>query len=116
MTEILDTSAPQKRSIAPAMLGITLGLLLGLALLSYILSFQELGRFSIPIAMLIAIAKGSLVALFFMELLIEKFTIRVTLATGITLMLILIGLMLADISTRSIPPIASPTTPGRTRY
>jgi len=78
---------------------------------SWALSYADLGRFSLPVAIAIATAKALLVALFFMELVSERFTVRVTVIVAGLLIALLIGLMGADIATR-FPPAYS--APGRT--
>lgn len=90
--------------------------LMALALLSFLLSFAHLGRLAAPVALFIAVVKAALVGLFFMELVAEKFTIRLVIVTAFAWVFLLIGFMVADIRTRTIPPIKSPTTPGRTDY
>jgi cytochrome c oxidase subunit 4 len=88
-------------------------LLTGLALLalwgaSWGLSYVDLGRASLVIAIAIAAAKAVLVALFFMELVKESFSIRATIATACTLATLLLGLMVADVLTRDPGPLAVP--------
>jgi cytochrome c oxidase subunit 4 len=111
-----EALAKEGARVSGRALAATFAALMALALLSFLLSFAELGRFATAIAMVIAAAKATLVALFFMELVAERFTIRIVLVTAVAWLLLLLGFMLADIATRSIPPVSSPTTPGRTHY
>lgn len=102
--------------VTPRALHLTFAALMLLAILSFALSFVHLGKLAYPAALVIAAVKASLVALFFMELLTEKFTVRIAFATGFAFVFLLIGFMAADVGTRQIPPVASPTTPGRSTY
>jgi cytochrome c oxidase subunit 4 len=93
-------------------------LLTGAALLvlwagSYLLSTVDLGRASLPIAIAIAVAKALLVVLFFMELAIERTSVKLTLVTAMALALLLGGFMVADVMTRDRDPLAVPGAPSR---
>jgi cytochrome c oxidase subunit 4 len=78
---------------------------------SWALSYVDLGHFALPVAITIAAAKAVLVALFFMELVSERFTVRVPVIVAGLLIALMIGLMAADIATRFRPPYSAP---GRT--
>lgn len=83
-------------------------LLTGVAVLvlwaaSYALSFAALGALAVPVALVIAVVKAGLVALFFMELAREALSIKLTLVTAVVLALILGAFMLVDIGTRDLP-------------
>jgi cytochrome c oxidase subunit 4 len=70
---------------------------------SWGLSYLELGAWSLPVALAIATAKAALVVLFFMEIVLEKTAIHVTLATGLVMIAALISFMVADVRTRTAP-------------
>ena len=76
--------------------------------MSFALSFVALGAAALPVALLIAVMKAGLVALFFMELAVEGASIRLTLAAALVLALSLGAFMLADIATRDVPPYEGP--------
>jgi cytochrome c oxidase subunit 4 len=82
--------------------------LLALWAASWGLSYAHLGRWSFAIAVSIAAAKAVLVALFFMELVAARFTVRVTVLAAGGLVATMIALMAADIATR----FHAPLTPG----
>jgi cytochrome c oxidase subunit 4 len=119
MNEREDREGSKKEGatrITGGVLTATFVALMLLAVLSFLLSYAHLGRFAAPVALVIAVAKASLVALFFMELVAERFTIRIVLVTAVAWVFLLMGFMVADIRTRQIPPVGSPTTPGRTDF
>jgi cytochrome c oxidase subunit 4 len=70
---------------------------------SWGLSFVDLGAWSFAVAMVIAFAKALLVALFFMELLVEPASMNFALLAGCALGLILGALTVADVLTRAGP-------------
>jgi cytochrome c oxidase subunit 4 len=84
---------------------ITAAALLVLWLASFGASYLHLGAFALPVALLIAGAKVLLVALFFMELAVERFQMAATVLTALTLVALLVALMAADVRTRSSPPL-----------
>lgn len=75
--------------------------LMVLAATSLALRFAHLGALGLVVALGIATAKASLVALFFMELAIEKATVRFAFLAGLALLAVLLSLMLADVVTRA---------------
>ncbi len=79
-----------------------------LAGLSLALRFAHIGAFSFPVALGIAFVKALLVALVFMELAFEKPTVRFALLAGVTLLSVMLSLMVADVLTRTIPPLEDP--------
>jgi cytochrome c oxidase subunit 4 len=81
--------------------------LLVLAAGSFVLSFAHLGTMSVPAAMAISLAKAVLVVLFFMELVVQRFTTRVVVVVSTLMVVILIALIVADVWTRS-PPLLPP--------
>jgi len=84
--------------------------LLILTATSFGLSYAHLGAFGVPVALGIAVVKASLVALVFMELLVEPFTVRVTLVTAVTFVALLVFFVVGDVVTRA-PPVLLPTWP-----
>lgn len=89
-------------------LALTLVGLLALAALSLALRYAHLGAFGLPVALLIAVAKAALVAVFFMEILLERVTVRLAMGTGLMLLGILLALIAADVFTRETPPLTDP--------
>jgi cytochrome c oxidase subunit 4 len=87
---------------------LTLLALLALAALSLVLSRLNLGPYSYPVALGIAVVKAALVAVFFMEVLHETSATHLALGAGITLLGLLIALLVADIVTRTVPPLEPP--------
>lgn len=89
-------------------LTLTLVALLSLAGLSLALRYAHLGTFGVPVALLIAAVKAALVAVFFMEILVEHVTVRFAMSTGIILLGILLALIAADVVTREPAPLTNP--------
>ena len=83
---------------------------LGLVLLTgltFALSTVELGAWSLPVALTIAITKASIVALFFMHLWDHEGTSRLVLLIAVLFVAILSTLVVADVLTRfpsALPP------------
>jgi cytochrome c oxidase subunit 4 len=87
--------------------------LMVLAGVSLALRFAHLGGLGFHIALGIAVLKAVLVALVFMELAYEKPMMRFAFVTGVTLLVIMVVFMIADVLTRPIPPLENP--PGNAR-
>lgn len=79
--------------------------LLLLAALTFGLSFVPLEVFAVPVAMLIATAKATLVVLFFMELAGARATPRLAFALALLLLVTLLALATTDVVTRPIPAL-----------
>jgi cytochrome c oxidase subunit 4 len=79
---------------------------------TYSVAKLDLGRWNFIVAMLIAVTKGSLVVLFFMHLKDQKGASRLTMLIAVMFVLLLIGLVIGDLSTRF--PLALP--PGSFRF
>jgi cytochrome c oxidase subunit 4 len=77
---------------------------MALALISYLLSRAHLGGLDVALALLIALAKTVLVALFFMELVEQRFVNTLVLIVSGALAVLLLSLMVADVSTRHTFP------------
>jgi len=87
---------------------LTLVALLVLAGFSLTMRFAHLGDLGYLVGLGVAAIKAGLVAVFFMELLVEKVTARFAFATCLVLFALLLALVLADIVTRPVPPLENP--------
>ncbi len=84
---------------------IYIGLLI-LTVTTYLLSRLELGTWSLVIAMVIAVSKASLVALFFMQLWNHRGSVRLAIATAILWLFLMMFFVVADVKTRF--PLSNP--------
>ncbi len=83
------------------------GALAVLTVLTYLVSRVHLpGPWHVTVALLIAVAKGTLVALFFMHLWDQRGANRLVFVTSLAFVALLIGLVIADNATRF--PLANP--------
>jgi cytochrome c oxidase subunit 4 len=82
--------------------------LMALAAASLALSFAPLGAWGIAVAMSIALGKAALVAIVFMELAVHRFTVRMVLAVVVVFIALLVGFMVADVTTRTVVPLEVP--------
>jgi cytochrome c oxidase subunit 4 len=80
--------------------------LLGLTALSFLLSLAHLGPADVALSLAIAVAKSGLVALFFMHLVEERFSVVMAPLLALFLLLVLIGLVVTDVATRRTFPRA----------
>ncbi len=89
--------------------------LLVLTSLTFALSFVHLGVLQMPVAMVIAIAKGVLVLLFFMHLIVARGSDRLVLAIAIVIASFLVLLAVTDVLTRTgvgvLPPLPNVPLP-----
>jgi cytochrome c oxidase subunit 4 len=69
-----------------------------------VLSFAHLGATDIAVALVIAAAKTSLVALFFMHLAEERFGVAMLPMLAVLLFLLLVSLLAVDVATRRTFP------------
>jgi caa(3)-type oxidase subunit IV len=83
-----------------------------LAAASFALSYADLGRYAMAVALLVAAAKGALVLAVFMELAHEPPSSRLAVVAAGSLLVILVALVFADVATREAPPIV--VEPGAT--
>jgi cytochrome c oxidase subunit 4 len=74
--------------------------LLALALSTVLIGFLDLGWGSMFVAVLIALAKATLIACFFMHALLEKKIVKLVIAGSILWFLILVTLTVGDYLTR----------------
>lgn len=75
--------------------------------LTFGLAHVELGAWSLPVALAIAITKGSIVALFFMHLWDHEGSSRLVLVIAVMFVAVLSTLVVADVLTRfpsAVPP------------
>jgi cytochrome c oxidase subunit 4 len=89
--------------------------LLALTALSFLLSHAHLGGTDVAVALMIAAAKSSLVALFFMHLVEERFSVVMVPMVSGFLLLLLLGLVVTDVATRrTFPrgPVPAVDAPG----
>jgi cytochrome c oxidase subunit 4 len=77
---------------------------------SFALSYVHLGGLNIPVAIAIAALKATLVILIFMELVLERFSVKVTIVVGFLFVALLVGLMAGDVATRPRPPLLPPAS------
>lgn len=78
--------------------------LVGLTSVTFGLSFYDLGAASVAVALAIASLKAGLVALFFMHLVEQRSSNRLAFLAGVTLLVVLVVLVSADVATRDGPP------------
>lgn len=86
--------------------------LLALGAISFALSHVSLGLWEIPAAMIIALVKSALVALFFMHLVDQEVSNRIVLLTAVAFVAVLLTLMGLDIVTRAPPPMFPADVPS----
>jgi len=89
---------PEHHSAAPYF--IVWALLLVFTLLTYWTGRMHLERWALPLALTIAIAKSTLVVLFFMHLYEQKGANRLVIATSFVFVALIISLTVADVATR----------------
>jgi cytochrome c oxidase subunit 4 len=82
-----------------------------LTALTFGLSAVDLGRWSLLVALVIAIAKATIVALFFMHLWDHPGASRLVLVTAVVFVAVLSSLVVADVLTR-FPLALPPSGPG----
>jgi cytochrome c oxidase subunit 4 len=81
---------------------LALALLTGL---TFGLSTVALGRWSLPLALVIAVTKAAIVALFFMHLWDQRGASRLVLVTAVLFVVVLASLVVADVLTRFPPAL-----------
>jgi cytochrome c oxidase subunit 4 len=102
----LETGAHE--GLSPGRYALIYVALLVLTVATFSLSRLDLGIWSTVIALAIAVAKASLVALFFMQLWEHGGTYRLVLLTALLWVALMIVFILADVKTRF--PLAVPST------
>jgi caa(3)-type oxidase subunit IV len=88
------------------------GLLMVLALASFLLSFLHLGATGAGIALGIGLIKATLIAAFFMELVDQPSISRWAFAVGIGLALLLLVMIGTDVMTREVTGLTQPGAIG----
>jgi cytochrome c oxidase subunit IV len=74
-------------------------------------AFFNLGSFNFAVAMVIAVFKASLVVWFFMHVKYQSHLTKLTLATGLFFLALLLGMMLIDYMSKSfLPALVQPPT------
>ena len=98
--------------ISPISLYLTifLALMVGTAL-TVAAAFVDLGQFNFAVAMAIATVKAFLVVWYFMHVKYQSSLTKLTLATGLFFLAILLGMMLIDYAGRRFSPALAPTDP-----
>lgn len=78
----------------------TFSALVALTLVTFGVSYVNLGEWSVVIALTIAMAKAVLIAFFFMHLVEQRTSARVTALVALVLIIVFIGLTALDVSSR----------------
>jgi cytochrome c oxidase subunit 4 len=74
--------------------------LLILTITTYVTGTRHLGKWALPLALIIAVSKSLLVILFFMHLWEQKGANRIVIATSFVFVALLISLTVGDVATR----------------
>jgi cytochrome c oxidase subunit 4 len=83
---------------------IFLALMVGTAL-TVAAAYVNLGMLNFPVAMLIAIVKASLVVWFFMHVKYQSHLTKLTIATGLFFLVILLGETMIDYASKELVPM-----------
>ena len=98
--------------ISPVSLYITIFLaLMVLTGVTVAAAYVDLGQFNFLVAMIIAVFKASLVVWYFMHVKYQSSLTKLTVATGLFFLAILLGMMLIDYTSKDFTPMLPPTTP-----
>jgi cytochrome c oxidase subunit 4 len=96
--------------VSPISLYVTIFLaLMVLTALTVGAAFVNLGQFNFLVAMIIAVFKASLVVWYFMHVKYQSRLTKLTVATGLFFLAILLGLMLVDYGSKGFTPMPPPT-------
>jgi cytochrome c oxidase subunit 4 len=104
----VNPSAGHGEGVSGRGLVLSFAALMLLAGLSLGLRFAHLGSFGMAAALGIAAVKATIVGLVFMELAFEKPSIRFAFAAGLLMIGVMLALMIGDVVTRAVPPLANP--------
>jgi cytochrome c oxidase subunit 4 len=74
-------------------------------------AYLDLGQLNFSVAMIIAGFKASLVVWYFMHVKWQSAMTKLTLATGLFFLVILLGMSLIDYSSKDFTPMPSPVNP-----
>jgi caa(3)-type oxidase subunit IV len=102
------TEAAARRETSARGLFFTLIALLALAGFSLAMRFAHLGEAGYLVGLGIAAVKAVLVVVFFMEILLERATVRFAFVTCLLLLAVFLALVVADVVTRASPPLENP--------
>jgi cytochrome c oxidase subunit 4 len=107
-----DHTAHSAGHISPVSLYLTIfmALMVGTAL-TVGAAFVDLGQFNFAVAMLIATFKASLVVWYFMHVKYQSSLTKLTVATGLFFLAILLGMMMIDYGGRAFSPQMTPSDP-----
>jgi len=107
-----DHTVHSSGHISPISLYLTifLALMVGTAL-TVAAAFVDLGQFNFAVAMAIAAVKASLVVWYFMHVKYQSSLTKLTVATGLFFLAILLGMMMIDYGGRAFSPQSAPTDP-----
>ena len=95
--------------VSPICLYVTIFLaLMVLTALTVGAAFVNLGQFNFPVAMIIAVFKASLVVWYFMHVKYQSRLTKLTVATGLFFLTILLGMMLIDYGVEATSPPMPP--------
>jgi caa(3)-type oxidase subunit IV len=111
MAALLPNMTPAQRSSHGQSLGwlvLAGAFLLALAALSYGLSFLQLGRVGLPLALAIAVCKALTVLFVFMEFGGLPASAKLAAAAALLMVALLVSLMVADVATRERAPLPAP--------
>ena len=98
--------------ISPVSLYITIFLaLMVLTVVTVGAAYVDLGQLNFLVAMIIAVFKASLVVWYFMHVKYQSSLTKLTVATGLFFLAILLGMMLIDYTSRDFTPMLPQTTP-----
>jgi cytochrome c oxidase subunit IV len=95
-------------------IGMYIGIFLALMVLTAVTvgaAYVDLGRFNFAVAMVIAGFKASLVVWFFMHVKYQSPLTKLTVATGLFFLAILLGMMLIDYTSKDFTPMLAPVNP-----
>ena len=98
--------------ISPVSLYVTIFLaLMVLTGVTVAAAYVDLGQFNFLVAMIIAVFKASLGVWYFMHVKYQSSLTKLTVATGLFFLAILLGMMLIDYTSKDFTPMLPPTTP-----
>lgn len=81
----------------------------GLVVLSFVLSFFDLGGWLVPIGIAIATTQALLIAWFSMELFESRFSVRMLAVIAPLFLILMLSLAMGDLATRRPQPLLVPT-------
>jgi cytochrome c oxidase subunit 4 len=92
--------------VSPVSLYITIfGALMALTVVTVFAAFVDLGQFNFMVAMIIAAFKATLVIWYFMHVKYSSGLTKLTVATGLFFLAVLLSLMLVDYASKAFTPM-----------